>query len=39
MREIIPSNAEYYDPQGELASDKFRVLSDVAGLDLRKRGM
>ena len=39
MREIIRSTGDYYDPEGELASEKFRVLADIEGLDLTKRGM
>jgi len=35
MKEIIPTDGAYFDPEGELGSDKFRVLTDIAALDLR----
>ena len=35
MREIISSDGAYFDHEGDLASDKFRVLIDVVGLNLK----
>jgi len=35
MREIIPNDKAYFDHEGDLASDKFRVLTDIAGLNLK----
>jgi len=39
MREIIPSHGAYFDHEGDLASDKFRVLIDIAGLNLKRNDM
>jgi len=36
LREIVPSTGDYFDHEGELANNKFRVLTDIAGLDLKK---
>jgi len=36
MREIIPSDGAYFDHEGNLASDKFRVLTEIAGLNPKR---
>jgi len=35
MREIISSHGAYFDHEGDLASDKFRALTDTIGLNLK----
>ena len=39
MREIIPTDGAYFDHEGDLASDKFRALTDIAGLNLKRNNM
>jgi len=39
MREIIPTDGAYFDHEGDLASDNFRVLIDIAGLNLKRNDM
>ena len=39
VREIIPSDGAYFDHEGDLGSDKFRVLTDIAGLNLKRKDM
>jgi hypothetical protein len=34
MREVIPTVGDHFDPEGELASDRYRVLTDIAALKL-----
>jgi len=36
MREIIPSIGSYFDEAGDLASERFRALTDLAGLNLNE---
>jgi len=39
MREIIPSIGSYFDEAGDLASERFRALTDLAGLNLKRNDM
>jgi len=39
MRKIIPSDGAYFDRAGDLASDKFRALTDIVGLNLMRNDM
>jgi len=39
MREIIPSEGACFDHEGDLASDKFRVLTDITRLNLKRNDM
>jgi len=39
MREIILSDCAYFDHEEDLASDKFRVLTNIAGLNLKRNDM
>jgi len=39
VREIISSDGAYFDHEGDLVSDKFRALTDVASLILKRNDM
>jgi hypothetical protein len=39
MREIIPRDGAYFHPEAYLANDKFRVLTDIAVLNMKRNNM
>jgi len=39
MREIIPSTGSYFYEASDLASERFRALTDLAGLNLKRNDM